>query len=165
MPAPTTSATFSAPCDSQGVLHVDRLVKQAIAAFARDHLRNCQVDITFSKHRASKSRDQLAWYWGAILPALADRTGYSPEEMHAWCAYKFLNPPERKTLEIVDVNGEIVEYADVQVVPDRVSLLTTGQMADYLTDICEFAGASLGLHIPPADKHWKQQKARGTVAA
>lgn len=130
-----------------------------MATFAREHLRNTQVDITVSKHRNSKSRDQLAWYWGAILPALAERTGYTPEEMHAWCAYKFLNPPERKTLEIVDQHGEIVEYADVQVVPDRVKLLTTSQMADYCEDIRLFAADRLQVFIEDPDKHWKRNKA------
>lgn len=111
------------------------------------------------RKRRSKSQKQLAWYWGVILPALSERTGYTVEEMHAWCKYKFLNPPEFKTLVIVDAHGEVVEEAHVEG-PETVSLLTTGQMADYTEDIRLFAADKLQVYIEDPNPRWKEEAQR-----
>ena len=123
-------------------------------------LKNCAVEFVIRKRRDRKSQRQLGWYWGCILPALSEYTGYAVEELHAWCTYKFLNPPERTTLVIADSQGEVIEEADVQLYPDRVHLLTTGQMADFCEDIRNFAAERFHVVIPDPDKFWKQTKLR-----
>lgn len=118
---------------------------------------NTAHTITVKAQRRSKSAKQLAWYWGAILPALSLKTGYTVEDMHAWCKYKFLNPPELKTLVIVDANGEVIEEAHIDG-PETVSLLTTRQFADYCEDVRMFAADSLQVYIEDPNINWKRNK-------
>lgn len=126
------------------------------AAIALLPANTCHT-ITLKPQRRAKSAKQLAWYWGAILPALAAHTGYTVEEMHAWCKYKFLNPPELKTLVIVDAQGEVIEEAHIDG-PETVSLLTTAQMADYCEDVRMFAADRLQVYIEDPDINWKRNK-------
>ena len=96
---------------------------------------------------------------------LAELTGHDVDELHAYCSHKFLNPPERKQLVIVDVDGVVVDEADVQLYPDRVRLLSTSQMADYCDDIRQWAAADLHLDIPDPDRRWKINRRAEAKAA
>lgn len=136
-------------------MHMDRQVKAAMTAFARANLKNCIAEIVLRKRKSRKSQEQLGWYWGCILPMLEDLTGHAVDELHAYCAHRFLDPPARKQLVIVDVDGAVVDERDVQLYPDRVHLLNTSQMADYCEDIRRWAAADLGLVIPDPDKQWR----------
>ena len=155
---------WPAVVDAAGVLHVDRAVKAGMDRHVSDRLRNSPVEIIVRKQRSQKSQRQLGWYWGGILPALSELTGYEPDELHAYCTQKFLNPPERKTLAICDAHGVVVDEADVQLYPDRVHLLTTAQMADYCEDIRQWAALELYLDIPDPDPEWRRQSRAASEA-
>lgn len=146
---------FRGVCDSAARPHLDD--PAAFKAYLASLANSC-VEIIVRKQRERKSTRQLRWYWGAILPALSEYTGYTPEEMHAWCTYKFLDSPERKTLVIADTAGEVIEEADVQLYPDRVHLLSTSQMASYCDDIRQFAAERFHVVIDDPDKFWKSKK-------
>lgn len=151
----TPAPVFVGICDSEAKPHVDDMDGY------RAHLRslaNSTIEIIVRKRRERKSQRQLGWYWGCILPALSEYTGYTVEEMHAWCTYKFLNPPEKATLVIADSQGEVIEEADVQLYPDRVHLLTTGQMADFCEDVRQFAAERFHVVIDDPDRFWKSRK-------
>ena len=71
-----------------------------------------------------------------------------------------------RTLVIADEQGEVVEEVDVQLQADRVSLLTTSQMAEYCDEIRLWAaGAPLHLDIPTPDKRWKIHQRQPRQAA
>lgn len=128
-------------------------------------LKNTTVEILIRKARSRKSQEQLGWYFGCILAMLAELTGHTVDELHAYCTQKFLNPPERTNLVIVDVDGVVVDEADVQLYPDRVHLLNTGQMADYCDDIRRWAASDLHLDIPDPDKRWRINQIRAKAMA
>lgn len=148
---------FLGVCDSAACVHVREDQRAAYTAH-RASLKNSPIEIILRKARSRKSQEQLGWYWGCILPMLAELTGHDVDELHAYCTQKFLNPPERKTLVISDKDGVVVDEADVQLYPDRVHLLTTGQMADFCEDIRMWAAADLRLVIPDPDKRWREHR-------
>ncbi len=138
-------------------MHVREDAKDAYRAHLAS-LTNTPVEIIIRKARSRKSQEQLGWYWGCILALLADRTGHTEEEMHAYCAHKFLNPPMLRTLVIADDDGEVVEEVDVQLQADRVSLLryaTSGEVTGDNESVVGYGAAVI----------WRQgaQPGRGEV--
>ena len=87
------------------------------------------VDIRESRN--SRSLQQNRYYWGVVLKALSDDTGYSAEEMHQLMAEKFLN-------------YEKGEYVFVR----STTSLNTKEFEEYLSQIRLFANTELGIFIP-----------------
>ena len=91
-----------------------------------------------------RSTRQNAWLWGVAYKLLAEYTGYTEEQIHAYCKAKF-NPV---TVEIVNkTTGEI----DSMVVGNTTTQMTTTEFNDYKERIQQL-GAELDCVIPdPGD--------------
>lgn len=48
------------------------------------------IDVTFQSHREAKTRPQLGYLWGHVIPQIAEYTGYSEEEVYGLLKYEFL---------------------------------------------------------------------------
>ena len=116
------------------------LVLQAIQSF-----NGKEVVITFSKPKKSRSNNQNAFYWGAVLPlvqkGLLDATGElrSNDNIH----YKILLPLFAPLNEIVNTDtGEcIIERL-------TSSEMTTTQFCEYIMEVQKWGAEFLGIDIP-----------------
>lgn len=117
------------------ILRNRRALKLALKAFS-----DCEVAVRIERRRANRSQPQNRWYWGCIVQALSDHTGYSPDEMHAVLKAKFI--PKR--LAVTDGNGEICgEF----VIGGSTAKLDKTAFAEYCEAIRQWA-AELGVAIP-----------------
>lgn len=51
---------------------------------------DCEVSVVVERKRTSRSKEQLAYYWGIILPEIAEHTGHDVDELHEIFKSKFL---------------------------------------------------------------------------
>lgn len=107
------------------------------------------VEVIIRKRRSKRSDKQSRWYWGGILEALSEKTGYTPDELHEYCKARFI--PKR--LAICDGNGVVI---DDRVVGGSTTKLSREEMADYCEDIRRWAAQDLDLVIPDPDPMWSR---------
>lgn len=50
-----------------------------------------EVEVCIKKWRDKRTNQQNKYYWGAIIPLLAENFGYENEEMHEALKFKFLS--------------------------------------------------------------------------
>lgn len=103
--------------DAAGVLHIDRPVKAAIAAFVRGNLKNSVIEILIRKKRKDRTSPQVAYYFAVIIPEFAQHEGYRRDEhymLHDGLMHKFwpLEPdkvtkaPRRRRLTLKEQGTE-----------------------------------------------------------
>jgi len=93
------------------------------------------------KRRATRSLNQNAWYWGCIVEAISEHTGYTPDEVHDLLKQKFIP----KKLAIQDGNGEI---KDELVIGGTTTKLNKVQFGEYCEAIRRWAAMDLDIVIP-----------------
>lgn len=125
--------TFTARIED-GRLTVGLRVLEAMR-IALAHWQRCPVTITVEKQHATRSLDQNALYWVGYVNPLADYTGYTPNEMHAYLKKRFL-PKQR--IEIVDKrSGVVVDEQDLEQL--TTTTLNKIEFGEYLDEIKAFA--------------------------
>lgn len=110
-----------------------------------------ELTLTIERKRATRSRDQNAWYWSGILGALAEHTGYTVDELHDYCKQRF----NAKRLIITNEHGEIVDEQRVGATTTTLNRITFGE---YCERIREWAAADLGLAIADPDPSWRETR-------
>lgn len=99
-----------------------------------------QVEIAVTRRRATRSLQQNAYYWGVVIQALSDHTGYTPDEIHDICKARFI--PKRLAMQ--KGNGEIVgEF----VLGGSTRSLNKNEFYEYVEQIRQWA-AELDCYIP-----------------
>lgn len=98
--------------------------------------RTKPVVVKFSKQVDSRSQRQNRFYWGVVLTAIADSTGYATEEVHELMKGKFL---PRKFVKIGSLEKKVEK---------TTTDLTTAEFSKYLEQIAAFAAAELGITMP-----------------
>jgi hypothetical protein len=53
-------------------------------------LEGKQIALRLTKHHHARSLSQNAYYWGVVIPLLAEGCGYDDEEMHEALKWRFL---------------------------------------------------------------------------
>lgn len=100
------------------------------------------VDITARLSKRSNDQNRLYWLW---LNCLAKELGYSPDEMHAVFAHKYLG-----------ADYETVCGETILIIPSTRKL-DSAQFTTYLDKIKLFAANELGVVLPdPMDKVFEQ---------
>ena len=89
----------------------------------------------------SRSMNQNAYYWGVVIEALSEHTGYRPEELHELMKARFL--PRGKTGTFG--NG-ILDGA--YVFGGSTTKLTKSEMSEYTERIRQWAAQDLDFVIP-----------------
>lgn len=87
--------------------------------------------VTVERWSAKRSNRQNAYYWGVIVPMLAEHCGYTHEEMHFALRWQHLavlgsHPPTSRST------------AD----------LTDAEFADYCSRVRAWASVELGVYVP-----------------
>lgn len=95
--------------------------------------------VEIKQYHKKRTLEQNSYYWGVVLKAFSESTGYTPEEMHDLLTDKFL---PTNTVEFGEVKKEV---------PISTTKLDTLQFREYLESILRLA-AEHGLYIPgPGD--------------
>lgn len=104
-----------------------------------------EVEVAVTRRRATRSPQANAYYWGVVMQALSQHTGYTPDEMHDICKAKLLP----KKLAIADGNGEVVgEF----VLGGSTRSLNTNEFYEYVERVRQWA-AELDCDTPdPGDR-------------
>ncbi len=102
-----------------------------------------ELDITIQRRRATRSVQSNRYYFGVVLAAISDHTGYSIDETHDLC--KMLHLPRH--LAVLDGNGDVKgEY----VLGGSTRKLNVQQFTDYIERIRQWASETLDVYIPDA---------------
>lgn len=118
-------------------------VKKAMALWYSTFPNGTKVDITIRKHREKRSNEQNAYYWGVVVPILADYFGHdNPEDMHEDLKLKF-NPMKSKIDKDKTIGGTTTKLSTV----DFYSAETS-----YIERICRWAASDYSIYIPPPKK-------------
>lgn len=112
-----------------------------------------QVEIAVTRLRATRSPQANAYYWGVVLQALSDHTGYTVDELHDICKAKCLP----KKLAVNNGNGEVVgEF----ILGGSTRKLDTTEFYEYVERVRQWA-AELDCYIPdpneatPLTRDWR----------
>jgi len=126
----------------EGRLKVGLRVLEAMRE-ALMHWQRCPVTITVEKQHAIRSLDANALYWVGYVNPLADYTGYTPKEVHAYLKRRFL-PKQR--IEIVDKRtGVVVDEQDLeQLTTTTLNQIEFGEYLDEIKTFAERIGVSVG---------------------
>jgi len=106
------------------------------------------VTLTVARPQATRSQQANAYYWAVVVQALADHTGYTPDEMHDVLKVKFLP----KAVALNAANGRVV--GDF-VIGGSTTALLSFQFSDYIEQIRQWAFEALDCDIPPPDPEWR----------
>lgn len=123
------------------MLHVDRPVKAALAAFVRGNLKNSVVELVVRKKRIKRSDKQNKYYWGVVIAEIASCAGYRKADayqLHDALAFKFLPLP----------NCPITGSPRRMRTPDT----DTSEFSAYLEQVIQWAAETWGVVIPEATK-------------
>ncbi len=105
------------------------------------HWCDGEVTLTIERKHAHRSLAQNAWYWGVVVHAISEHTGYTPEETHA--ALKTLFLP--KQLALVNGNGEVINELVIGGSTTKLDRVAFGQ---YVEAIRIWAMETFDLDIP-----------------
>ena len=92
---------------------------------------------TLTKYDRSKTKSQLAYYFGVVIPALMEFQGCSKVEADEALRYELLPPDFR------EIFGKVIEYRP------RIKNMKVKPMATYIDTCVNFLGA-WGVFVPPA---------------
>lgn len=103
--------------------------------------RDCEVNVVIERLHAVRSMQANRYYFGVVLKAISDYTGYDPNETHEAMKAMFLP----KALSFCDGNGEV---RGAIVVGGSTRQMNVHEFHDYVDAVRRFAAEQLGLNIP-----------------
>lgn len=111
-------------------------------------LRDGAYELTISRMRATRSIQANKYYWGVCIHLIAEHTGFTPEEVHAWAKAKFI--PKR--LALLNHNGDV---QDEYVIGGSTRKMKVDEFYTFVEQVRDFANEKLELNIPPPDRMWR----------
>ena len=96
-------------------------------------LEGKQIALRVTKHHHSRSLSQNAYYWGIVIPLLAESCGYGDEEMHDALKHRFLRDRANEKGGLVLVKSS--------------AALNTREFTEYIEN-CRRLAAEMGVAIP-----------------
>lgn len=116
-----------------GVVQGGKLALDSRDAFARfvARLDGKRVTVSVQKFRKQRSLAQQSWYWGVLIPILAEHLGYDKDDLHEALKMKFLRVKLDDDLETVKSSAK----------------LTTEEYSRWMED-CQRLAAEYGVDVP-----------------
>jgi hypothetical protein len=109
------------------------------------------VEIRITPASKNRSIRQLRYYWGRVLPMIADYTGHHVDDIHLDMCGRFLT---RREIDYVNpLTGEIEERE----VSGRTTGLKAPEMYEFTEKVRIWAGEWLGIVIPPPEGEIKHE--------
>jgi hypothetical protein len=104
-----------------------------------------KIRVTVAPNREFRSPSQNRYYWGVIIPAFCETTGYTPKE-------------QDRVFEDLFAPRKVLKHRGREIVTTvHCKDLSTGEFADYLNRILVEA-AEMNINIPPADPSKSTQR-------
>ena len=118
-------------------------VRESISRWCQTFKSGSHVDITIRKHKEKRTNEQNRYYFGVVIPILADQFGYdNPEDIHADLKRLF-NPIESKIMPGETIGGTTTKLSTVEFMAADDS---------YVERISRWAATEHGVFIPPPEK-------------
>lgn len=99
-----------------------------------------EIILTIEEKKNRRSLRQNAYYWGVVIPLIAEYTGYSENDIHDLLKTMFLK-------KYIVLNGK------EKTIIRSTSELTTAEFAEYLKKIVQWAWDKLQIVIPEPEKY------------
>ena len=117
--------------------------KQAIKRWIATFKDGTKLDIIIRKHKSKRSNEQNRYYFGVVLPILADYFGHdNVEDLHEELKLKF-NPIESKLNPGTKTGGTTTKLSTEEFYSGETS---------YVERICRWGATEFGVYIPPPEK-------------
>jgi hypothetical protein len=117
--------------------------RKAISRWISTFKNGTKIDIVIRKHTKKRTNDQNKYYWGIVIPILADYFGYdTAEDVHADLKLKF-NPIQSKIDPDKTIGGTTTKLSTVDFYSADDS---------YVERICRWASEEFSIYIPPPQK-------------
>lgn len=124
----------------KGVLDIVDHEREAIKRWCQTFKNGTKVDIVIRKHSSKRTNQQNKYYWGTVIPILADYFGHdNPEDMHEDLKLKF-NPTESKIEPGRIIGGTTTKLSTIDFYSAEDS---------YIERICRWAVMEYQIYIPP----------------
>ena len=121
-------------------------VKKSISLWVSTFPNGTKLDITIRKHSEKRSNEQNRYYWGIVIPILADHFGHdNAEEMHEDLKQEFNPVPSKINPEKI-IGGSTTKLSTI----DFFSADTS-----YIERIIRWASMEHGVFVPPPKKSEK----------
>jgi len=118
-------------------------VKKAIALWVSTFANGADLDIVIRKRSKQRTSLQNRYYWGTVVPILADFFGHdNPEDMHEDLKLEF-NPTKSKINSDKIIGGTTTKLSTIEFYHAEDS---------YVERICRWAATEYGIYIPPPKK-------------
>jgi phage protein U len=105
------------------------------------NLKDGHYEVHVERLRANRSQQANRYYFGVVIAALEEHTGYTANELHELMKQKFLP----KSLALVDGNGELKgEF----VMGGSTRNLKVDEFYRYVEQVRQFAAEALGVYTP-----------------
>lgn len=115
--------------------NVSEKIAEELKYFKR---KRVEIQIKQLKSTRSSRQNRLWWLYVTIL---ANELGYSKDEMHEICKYKFL-----KREKVDEKTGEVFEYIG------STTNLNKSEFADMVTDLIRWASQTFSVILPLPDE-------------
>jgi hypothetical protein len=113
--------------------HIHPSQPDVLRAYLR-RLDGQRVRLTVSKASEKRSTNANGYLWGVCYEAIAEWSGYTPEEVHALCKAMFIEPRP------LNLGGKVVEIRST-------AGMDSARFSAYVENVKRFA-AEQGLYIP-----------------
>lgn len=99
-----------------------------------------EVDVWLDKHRDDRTLSQNSYYWGVIIPIIAEEWGEDAETVHDYLKKRFLTyyktiktPEGNKTVELIGSTAKLntVEFLDFN---EKVKMWAAQNLNCYIPD-------------------------------
>lgn len=124
-------------------LKISEREKEAMRRWCATFPNGAHIDITVKKHKSQRTNDQNAYYWGVVIPILADYFGHdNAEDMHEDLKLEF-NPVKSKIDNTKTIGGSTTKLSTVEFFSADDS---------YVERVCRWASKDYSIYIPPPKK-------------
>lgn len=100
------------------------------------HFNGKRVEVRIRKLRSKRSGAQNRLWW-VYMTILSNELGYSKDEIHELCKFKFL-----KREKVFEKTGEIFEYIE------STTKLTKSEFSDMTGEMIRWAAESFDINLP-----------------
>lgn len=95
-----------------------------------------QIQVTVEKRKKNRTSKENRYYWGVVIPILADHFGYEGEEMHEALKWQFLRKPHSKLPTV-----------------QSTAAMSTIEFEEYMRKIRTWAAMEYSISIPEPNEN------------
>lgn len=131
--------SFAATVNREGQLKLEAAERKMLDSFLRT-IPGRPIELSVKVIRATRTAQANRYYWGVVVPLIAEHLGYQKDELHEALKQKFLR-----------LDAEPDAHGLVRV--RSTATMNTREFGDYLENVITWAGAEFGLNIPAPGEH------------